>query len=259
MAKYKLKIILRSDATFGRGDGVVGWVDIEVQHDELGCPFLGGREIKGLLVIECADILAALPLDAFNGDISDGQECNPWKIAARYLFGMPGSRKINQGCLSITAAELPDDLRDGLRHDLRMQLEKIHTRGRAEGKNDGEVRELGEQYKNAFRIRTLESLTCIRRQTALDENGIPLEHRLHSSRVIIRETPFVSTLEYTEMGDKKQDRVNLELLSACVRAFRHAGLGRNRKGRLEAFLMNEDGTETIFFDGFKKEFGGVFS
>lgn len=60
MTLLKLKFILKSDATFGRGDGVAGLVDSEVQHDEYGLPFLGGRALKGLLEEECANIVFAL-------------------------------------------------------------------------------------------------------------------------------------------------------------------------------------------------------
>ena len=63
MTKYILKITLESDAVFGRGDGVAGAIDTEVQHDQNGFPFLNGRTIKGLLVQECADILAAVVTD----------------------------------------------------------------------------------------------------------------------------------------------------------------------------------------------------
>ena len=36
MNKYKLKIKLLSDTTFGRGDGVAGIADQEVEHDSYG-------------------------------------------------------------------------------------------------------------------------------------------------------------------------------------------------------------------------------
>jgi CRISPR-associated protein Csx10 len=42
-------IRLLSDATFGRGEPSAGEVDIEVEHDHLGLPFLGGKALHGLL------------------------------------------------------------------------------------------------------------------------------------------------------------------------------------------------------------------
>lgn len=62
MTAYKLQFDLRSAATFGRGDGVAGLVDEEVEHDGDGLPFLRGRTLKGLLAEECANILYALEL-----------------------------------------------------------------------------------------------------------------------------------------------------------------------------------------------------
>lgn len=44
-----LHIELLSDAAFGRGEATAGVVDIEVEHDELGLPFLGGKTLRGLL------------------------------------------------------------------------------------------------------------------------------------------------------------------------------------------------------------------
>ncbi|HXK93269.1 MAG TPA: hypothetical protein PKV38_06250, partial [bacterium] len=44
-----IQIELLSDAAFSRGEGTAGVVDIEVEHDDLGLPFLGGKTIRGLL------------------------------------------------------------------------------------------------------------------------------------------------------------------------------------------------------------------
>lgn len=44
-----IQLEILSDAAFSRGDGKAGIVDIEVEHDELGLPFLGGKTLRGLL------------------------------------------------------------------------------------------------------------------------------------------------------------------------------------------------------------------
>jgi len=49
---YKPRTItveLLSGATFGRGEGAAGTVDVEVEHDTYGLPFLGGKALRGLL------------------------------------------------------------------------------------------------------------------------------------------------------------------------------------------------------------------
>ena len=52
-----LRLELLGDAIFGRGDGVAGLVDIDVEHDELGLPYLHGRGVKGLLRARCSEVL----------------------------------------------------------------------------------------------------------------------------------------------------------------------------------------------------------
>ncbi len=44
-----IQVELLSDAAFSRGEGTAGVVDVEVEHDDLGLPFLGGKTIRGLL------------------------------------------------------------------------------------------------------------------------------------------------------------------------------------------------------------------
>jgi len=199
MSTYLLKFVLESDATFGRGDGVAGVVDVEVQHDEWGCPYLGGRSLKGLLVCECAEILAAL-LDAIRPR---------WEAAAQRLFGNPGSTMEDNAVLFIGNAQLPGDLRTAIAQDVRR----------------GKIR----------REEVLESLTALRRQTAMNESGVPQEHTLRTVRVILRQTPFEAELRFA----KEPAEDDLALLAACVKAFRRAGTGRNRgRGRLKAELLD---------------------
>ena len=79
MRHYHLVIRLISDTAFGRGDGVPGIVDAEVQHDEMGCPFLAGRTLKGLLREECVNLLYAL---------TQADKADPWWAAAQRLIWM---------------------------------------------------------------------------------------------------------------------------------------------------------------------------
>ncbi len=85
MKEYTLKLELLSDAVFGRGDGVAGLVDVEVQHDAYGLPYLGGRALKGLLGAECDDLVFALD--------KAGQK--NWQAVADRLFGR--SRQVSPG------------------------------------------------------------------------------------------------------------------------------------------------------------------
>jgi len=225
MSQYILSIELLSDTTFGRGDGVAGLVDVEVQHDATGCPFLQGRALKGMLVQECADILAALP------------ENSPYQASARRLFGEPGSAVEAGARLSISDARLP--------HDLRVELAR-----------DGLPRDA-----------VLNSLTTLRRQTAIETDGkhrgVAKAETLRTARVILRGTPFEAELYLDEgaypAGDagRAQVQQDMALLAACVKAFRRAGTGRNRgRGRLQAQLhaldISGNRIASQAFEGFKR-------
>ncbi|MEM3485505.1 MAG: hypothetical protein QXI12_07765 [Candidatus Methanomethyliaceae archaeon] len=217
MSRYLLRFVLESDAAFGRGDGLAGIVDVEVQHDEYGCPFLGGRSLKGLLVNECAEILAAIP---------DGQKSR-WQRAAQRIFGCPGSSLADNALMSVGDARLPQDLLAAIRQDIENDNSTLKP----------------EQI--------LESITALRRQTAMDETGVPLEHTLRTVRIILRGTPFEASLDFSV--DPSAD--DLALLAACIKAFRRAGTARNRgRGRLNAELVDHCGHQVTeeYFEMFRE-------
>ena len=214
METYQLRIRLVSDATFGRGDGLVGLVDQEVEHDECGLPFLRGRTLKGLLVEECANILYAL-------EKQNPALARDYSKTAEKLFGRPGSSLDAHALLRVGDACLPEDLRQAIRSEV----------GRG----------------NLSRLDVLESLTDVRRQTAMDETGVPDEHSLRAARVILRGTPLVANLGF--LASPKD--ADLALLAACVKAFRRAGTARNRgRGRLTATLWDSEGQDVT-----NQEFG----
>jgi hypothetical protein len=220
METYKLRIELKSDATFGRGDGVPGLVDQEVEQDECGLPYLRGRTLKGLLVEECANIIYAL-----------GKQkpalAQEYQQAAERMFGRARSGLDSMATLRIGDAQLPVELRSAVRDEIE--------RGALTPAD------------------VLESLTDIRRQTAMDETGKPEEHSLRAVRVILRRTCFVAQLVF----QGKVDDTERALLAACAKAFRRAGTSRNRGlGRLTATLLNEQGqdvTDTLFRHFMPKE------
>lgn len=193
---------LKRDATFGRGDGVAGLVDQEVEHDAItGLPFLRGRTLKGLLVEECANTLFAL----------SRQSCpalGSFQQAAKFLFGGPGSTLDDEALMHVGPAVLPEELREAVEADVK--AERLTP------------------------AKVLESLTAIRRQTAVDEGtGAPEEGSLRAMRVVLRETPLVAAVRF----DQPPDSPALALLAACVLSLRRGGTGRNRgRGLLTARL-----------------------
>lgn len=213
MLSYQLSLELLSDATFGRGDGVAGLVDAEVQHDEIGLPFLSGRSLKGLLGAECADIVYALGRGR-------PDQAKIWHAAADRLFGQSGAALEGQSILRVGTAHLPHDLRDALRQEIRRNRLKP--------------------------IEVLEMVTALRRQTAMDAWGAPLEDTLRTMRVILRGTIFYADMDF--MTNPTED--DLALLAACIKALRRAGTGRNRgRGRVKAELLDKNGhsvTDELF-------------
>jgi hypothetical protein len=205
----ELHLTLKSDATFGRGDGVVGLVDAEVEHDaETGFPYIRGRVLKGLLVEECANLLFALRQQSPTA-------YNRFAKAAKFLFGQPGSTLEDDAALRVGPALLPEKLRETVAADVK-----------AERRRPADV---------------LESLTDIRRQTAVDEEtGAPAKGSLRAVRVVLRETSLVARLDFVE---KPSDDA-LALLSTCGICLRRGGTGRNRgRGRLEVRLCDMQGQD----------------
>ncbi|NOK65501.1 MAG: hypothetical protein GFH25_541182n17 [Chloroflexi bacterium AL-N10] len=200
---YTMTLYTRSETTFGRGEGLTGLVDIEIEHDTAGCPFIGGRVLKGLLVEECVTIAYAL---------SQANAWQSWEQAARLLFGKIGATiattEQRTAAMHVGAATLPPELRNHL-----------HTQV---------------QQKKLTAQEVLTSLTTIRRQTSISaEYGAPEVGSLRAMRVLLRDTPMVATLTF----DTEPDQQTLALLSACVLGVRRGGVSRNRgRGRLKVLL-----------------------
>ncbi|MGC9335554.1 MAG: RAMP superfamily CRISPR-associated protein, partial [Anaerolineae bacterium] len=111
MQTYSLHVSLLSDTTPGRGDGVPGLVDVEVEHDRYGMPYLRGRTLKGLLVEEWSNLRFSLD--------QAGVELERWDTAALFLFGRPGSTVGAGASMHIGHARLPADLRQAVIADVR--------------------------------------------------------------------------------------------------------------------------------------------
>ncbi|MGH2542668.1 MAG: RAMP superfamily CRISPR-associated protein, partial [Ardenticatenaceae bacterium] len=94
MNELWLCFTLLSEASFSRGDGLPGVVDVEVNYDRYGFPFLGGRTLKGLLHAEATEIVDALHQ-------AEARDAKNWAMIRDRLFGRPGSRQDRQGILHV--------------------------------------------------------------------------------------------------------------------------------------------------------------
>ncbi|MCA6578684.1 MAG: RAMP superfamily protein [Pseudanabaena sp. M085S1SP2A07QC] len=205
MNNYKLKIKLLSDTTFGRGDGVAGIVDQEVEHDSYGLPYLRGRTLKGLLSEECDNLIHSLV---------DNQK--HWQELVCKLFGISGSGLDIMAAVHIGDARLPSDLQQAVAHEIQ--------------ENDLTSQQI------------LSSLTTIRKQTAISaETGVAEAKSLRSARVVIRDLEFTSDLLF-ETETVEEDM--LTLLAIGTLSLRHLGSGRNRgRGHVQCTLHDADGND----------------
>lgn len=202
MSEYFIKIELLSDTTFGRGDGVAGLVDQEVEHDNYGFPYLRGRTLKGLLREECDNLVWFLSDD--------------WKILANTLFGVSGSELGTMAKIHIGDASLPEDLRQAV----ALQFEQ--------------------QKSNLITTDILYSLTTIRRQTAINsKSGATKEKSLRSGRVILRELCFTAPIIFNIKSVEDIDKM-LTILAPATLALRRIGSGRNRgRGHVKCTLWGK--------------------
>jgi hypothetical protein len=226
MSEYSLRLTLLRDTTFGRGDGVAGYVDTEVDYDDYGLPILRGRALKGMLVYECADILFALKQQL--------KLTESWLQAARFLFGEPGSQLEGRAQMSIGNACLPSDLRQAIAYQM-----DLHRR--ATPKKVGQLT-----------LEVLNALTTVRRQTAVETDGVAKEHSLRAVRLIQRQIEFEAALTFMSTVE---DIYAKALLAACVKSFRRGGTGRHRGPGLLESRLYQDGVEITaeWFELFRQE------
>lgn len=200
---------LLSAATFGRGAGLPGEVDQEVEHDRYGLPYLRGRAVRGLLAEETKSLLFAL------GE----KPAEKWRVSCHRLFGEAGRMMDDPryGILSVGDASLPERLRRLMAY--AVQKEQL---------TPDEI---------------LNSMTAIRRQTAMTSFGAPEPTSLRAMRVVLRETWFQARLTFRE----EPTPLDLALLTAATLALRRVGTGRNRgRGRVRAWLEDDEWTRTQF-------------
>lgn len=215
--KATLHLTLHSATTFGRGDGVVGYIDREVEHDLHGFPFLRGRTLKGLLREAAAEAVFALEPQPDWQPEPRAEKQGRWHKAQEGLFGAGSSNLYRQGRLHVGDARLPWRLRELVRAEL--------------------------QQKNLTPAEVLQSLTGIRRQTAVNVYGAPDHATLRSMRVILRAVSFEAELSFAApLTDDEW-----MLLTAATLNLRAVGTGRNRgRGWVRALLNDEAETQRRF-------------
>lgn len=173
----RLHIKLLSDATFSRGEGTAGLVDVEVEHDELGLPFIGGRTVRGLLRDSWLSMETCFP------DLKD---------AATRVLGR--SKSLNESCrLRVGDALLPELIRETVRVGVERQEHPLAL----------------ETILAAF--------TAIRYQTAEDRNrGAPERTTLRSTRAVLRGFTFEAALNWLNGYQPGSDDLQVLALCALA-------------------------------------------
>ncbi len=172
-----LQIELLSDATFSRGEGAAGLVDTEVERDEFGMPFIGGKTVRGLLRDSWLSMSHHFP------DLEN---------AAERVLGR--SRAVDESCrLRIGDAVLPAAIRAAVRR----------------------AAERSEHPLTPEMI--LDGFTTIRYQTAENrETGAPESTTLRSSRVVLRGFVFEAGLCWLDGYKPRPDDLRLLALCALA-------------------------------------------
>ncbi|RAL20661.1 RAMP superfamily protein [Lujinxingia litoralis] len=172
-----LRVELLSDATFSRGEGTAGLVDIEVEHDSLGLPLIGGRTIRGLLRDSWLSMQPHFP------DLND---------AAARVLGR--SKSLDDECrLRVGDAYLPEPIREAVRISLQRSVSPLGPEA------------------------ILDAFTDIRYQTAEDRScGAPEITTLRSTRVVLRGFRFKVALTWLDGYQPNSDDLQVLALCALV-------------------------------------------
>lgn len=205
-----LQIELLSDATFSRGEGTAGVVDTEVECDEFGMPFIGGKTVRGLL------------RDSW---LSMSQHFPGLVDAAEHVLGR--SQAVDESCrLRIGDAMVPLAIRAAVRGAAKREEHPLSS---------GAI---------------LDAFTSIRCQTAEDRGtGAPDITTLRSSRVVLRGFVFQASLSWLDDYRPTTADVRLLALCALAARhgglLRNRGRGHIRMtldGSVEATRKYAEGT-----------------
>lgn len=154
-----LQIELLSGTSFSRGEGSAGQVNIEVEHDQYGLPFIGGKTVRGLLRDSWLSMQEHFP---------------ELEESAERVLGWSGS--LDDSCrLRFGDALLPD----AIRRIVRASAERAEH--------------------PLARETILAAFTDIRHQTAEDRRrSAPESSTLRSSRVVLRGFTFHSAMTWLD-------------------------------------------------------------
>ncbi|TZE82169.1 hypothetical protein FWJ32_06675 [Calorimonas adulescens] len=206
MTAYEIKIEVLSDAAFGSGDGIAGFVDMDLEYDGNGFPMLKGKTLKGIMTERCDFILDCLR-----------QYKNPFLeeyiVSRQRLFGSHGSI---YGCIMhICNAVIPGKVEKWLMAAISQN------------------RVTADEVENAI------TNTVV--QTAVDQKTKEVKkNRLRTTRVLLHGNFLSSSLVFVE----EPTVFDMELLTVSLVSIKGIGLAKTRgRGRVSVSLW--DGSNEI--------------
>ncbi|MGH8899548.1 MAG: RAMP superfamily CRISPR-associated protein [Egibacteraceae bacterium] len=159
-APRTITVDLLSDAAFARGEPTAGEVDVEVEHDKFGLPFLGGKTLHGLLRDTWLSMAHCFG-DGLNG-------------AAVRVLGAGGDLA-ETAILRVGDATVPDDVSAWVAQAVTRRVDPIRPAD------------------------VLGALTDVRYQTAENrETGAPARATLRATRVVLRDLRLHAPLRWLE-------------------------------------------------------------
>lgn len=190
-----MTIELLSDTVSGSGEGFGAVIDNDIEYDNAGIPFISSKRIKGVLRNSLNEILE-MPIVAKAKGCSDQVDRDE---ILNTLFGKPGS--VETSSLNI------DNFVVAKYESIKAWFGYLST-----------------TYSSVFsNQKILSTLTNIRRQTKVNENGIAEDHSLRTSRAVNKGLRFEADISFED-----ENTNNEEYLALACANLRRIGTKRNR-------------------------------
>lgn len=201
MKELKIKIETLSPTHLGSGEGWGSTIDSDIIYDEFGLPYFPSRRLKGLLRESAVEVL-----EMFRSSMIDDYK----EFSLSDIFGAPGANQ--------TAKVIFNDL-------YMEEYEKT-------------VEWLKWSFQNFYEFFTpqkvIDSLTEIRQQTAIDNDGTSKDGSLRTIRVLKRGITFTGSIFVDDLESEK-------LLALACRNLKRVGSLRNRGlGKVSCTLWDND-------------------
>lgn len=201
MEEYTLKIELLTDAIFGSGYSVPGFIDADVLHDGYGFLYINGKTLKGKL-----GEMASVFVNMIKEMDKHAEMADRFQKKKEELFGV--AEKYNHNKLKFSDCEISKRIKEYYKYYMR----------------DSDIKPQ----------EVLESLTYIETQTSIDyTSGVARKNSLRNYRVINRGIILYS---YIHSPKKLDDEDKILLASACS-LLRHLGSNETKgKGEVKVSL-----------------------